>query len=1213
MKNKFFAAYWLKISFCFLSFFMLPSLTAWAQISDRPLLTVSSSAKPNLMLLLDNSGSMSYRFVPDDYRNNFAPLLSALSAYQSPDANGLFYDPRLRYTPRQNADGTFLANSTEATALAAMTSWAVNFVASGVFYNENCTAANCSYSLGGLYFNVPGTFSNTLTFSLCTTFVAGICTVATEYTVPPPADSASFVPAAYVPKSAARTDCVALPTRCTWAEERQNALNWAEYYSTRTMATATSIGQAFLDPKYTDKFRLGYGRMNELRIGNDNNTGRSPDPTGLIKRGVRPFVDNPGLPAGFKTERTDFYTWIYAQTAYNGTPSKQLLQAAGQYFLDATNTGPWSAQPIIGDTSRHLECRRSSSVMFSDGAYNGAALPAIGNVDNGNFALIPNSTHVNPKTNAPFVYSTTPSLTATYVAYPDNASDTMSDIAARYWIQDLRPDLADTVTPVAGNPAFWQHMTFYSIGLGIRGSVSSLDIARYSADYTSGIASALNWGTPVAGNITAINDYIHSAYAGRGKSYSVKTAAQVKAAFNDVLSRTVEQAGSDAGVAVADTNNSLSTLAGELKYVPTYSVLEGSGDIVAYTLDARGNVATPNAPSWFASRNIPSNFTLRNLVTMSGVSTGTSLSTTFVSLPADVQTALGFGADNSFLEYLRGKASGINAGTGENFRIRESLIGTIVNSPPAFIRGELNMGYQTNSTVPGENKYLAFRTAKANNSLGILMAPSNNGVLHMINPKSGAEVMGYMPRSVMPKLQKFSEDPYVHKYLLDGPIYEGDVYDGGAAAWKNIAIGTGGRGGKFVYAVSVPVQGTPTGPLQPPTMNKDNLLWEINDTNPGFSNLGNVLNPPQSGYLPNGKWVTIFGNGYYSASGVASLFLVDALTGALMQEISTNIGSVTNPNGLGGVTVVRDFNRVIVAALAGDKLGNMWKFDLRSTAANGGKLAFANGKPLFTSIGNQPFTGAPAWRPLKGGMLVTAATGVLVEANDPADTSVQSIYGVLDKTIIGGDETSTFTVPVDMSKLQLQTSSLTISATNSVADFFKVSKNAVDYATQTGWRLDMSYESGQRNISDVLNLNQTILVTTVVPPAQNSSIEACARSDSAPGYVYLLDAETGGNADVGKKSSGRGSGFDVNGDSLGDGVSVARTAGFPRGNVIAKEQIGPPTETVLVKGLDDVPCDGSSTAGTLIGTGTSGLGLISTCGGGFLRSWRQLLNPPLIR
>ena len=1210
-KNKFLTTFCFRVITLVVSVFMLSSPAAWAQITDQPLLTVSSSAKPNLMLLLDNSGSMSYRFVPDDYRDNFASALPALSAYQSPDANGLYYDPRLKYSPRQNGDGTFFANATEAMALTVMQTWSTSVkTATAVFYNENCTAASCSSSLGGLYGagNVSGQFTDTLTVSLCTVFTTGVCTAATEYTIPPPASSTTFDPATYVPKSAARTDCTALPTRCSWAEERQNALNWATYYSTRTLATATSIGQAFVDPKYTDKFRLGYGRMNALFA----EGGQSPDPAGTIKRGVRPFVDNSKLPAGFTTERSDFYSWIYAQTAYNGTPSKRLLNDAGKYFLDASTTGPWSAQPIIGDTTPHLACRRTNSVMFSDGAYNDTAVFNVGNVDGGDFSSVPNSTHVNPKTGVTFTYSISPSLTATYVTYPDATPNTMADMAARYWAQDLRPDLTDGIAPIANNPAYWQHMVFYSIGLGIRGSVSNKDVAKYNSDFLSGVSTTLNWGSPTT-SVNVINDYVHAAYAGRGKSYSVKSAEQVKSAFNDVLSRTVEQAGSDAGVAVADTNNSFATLAGELKYVPTYSVLEGSGDIVAYTLDAKGNVATPNAPTWFASRNIPSDYTLRNLVTMSGVSTGTNLATTFASLPADVKTALGTNADNAFLDYLRGKPSGVNAGTGENFRIRDSLVGTIVNSPPAFLRGELNMGYEASSTIPSQDKYAGFKTAKGNNGLGVLMAPSNDGFLHILNPKSGAEIMGYLPRSVMPKLQKFSEDPYVHKYLLDGPINEGDIYDSAATAWKSIAFGTGGRGGKFVYAVSVPVQGTPTGALQAPAMDKNNLLWEVNDTDTGFGNLGNVLNPPQSGYLPNGKWVTVFGNGYYSAAGVASLFLVDALTGALVQEISTATGSATNPNGLGGVTLVRDANRVIIAALAGDKLGNMWKFDLRSSVANGGKLAFKNGQPLFTTVGNQPFSGAPAWRPLQGGMLVTAATGFLVEASDPANTSTQSIYGVLDKTVIGGDETTTFTVPVDMSKLQLQTSSSTVSATNSVADFYTVSKNTVNYATQSGWKLDLSFEAGQRNISDVLNFNQTILVTTVVPPTQNASVEACAKSESAPGYVYLIDAETGGNADVGRKSSGKGSGFDVNGDLIGDSFSIARTAGFPRGNVVARNQVGPQTESLVEKDKDDIPCDGSSAVGTLIGTGTSGLGLVSTCGGGFVRSWRQLINPPLIK
>ncbi len=1198
------------------------SVSAWSQISDKPLLSISSNAKPNLMLLLDNSGSMDSRFVPDDYRTNFAAALSDLSAYQSPDANGLYYDPRIRYTPRQNSDGTFLPNATEASALTAMNIWANNNgsgPANGVFDS----------GFGAQPFNGTAKFTDALDFYLCTASTNAVCNAVTQYTVPAPANQANFIPGNYVPKSAARTDCTALPlatNRCNWAEERQNALNWLEYYSTRILATQTSVGAAFVDKPqtistsllsgvttttvnptltYANKFRLGYGRMNA-------DDGTSPDPAGHIKRGVRPFADNPLLAAGFKTERTDFYTWLYAQTAQGRTPSKPLLDAAGQYFKDATNTGPWSAQPIIGDTSAHLACRRNNAVMFSDGEYNGQLDFGLNNTDNGNFGGVTNTAHVNPKTGLAFTYSTTPSKTATYIAYPDTVQNTMADLAMSYWIQDLRPDLTDTIAPISGNPAFWQHMTFSSIGYGIRGSVTPTDIAQYNTDFTNGVASNLAWGNPANGTNDVINDYIHAAYTGRGKFYSVKTANQVRAAFDDVISRTIQQEGSDAGVAVADTNNSLATLAGELKYVPTYSVLEGTGDIVAYTLDAKGNVVTPNIPAWYASRNIPTDFKLRNLVTMSGTSTGISLSTTFTALPSDVRTALGTGADDSFLQYLRGQTTGVNANTGANFRLRNTLMGTIVNSPPTYIRGELNMGYEPSTVIPNSATYAAFKTAKSNNSTGVLLAPSNDGMLHIVSPKTGVEVMGYIPRAAMPKLQAFSADPYAHKYILDGPIGEGDIYDNTANAWKSLAFGTGGRGGKYVYALSVPTSASTTGPIPVPAMTKDNLLWEVSNSDSQFSNLGNVLNPPQSGYLLNGKWVAIFGNGFYSNTGVASLFIVDAVTGQFIQEISTNTGSTSTPNGLGGVTLVRNKNRVVVAAIAGDKLGNMWKFDLRSTVAGGLKLAFS-GNPLFKSIGNQPFTGAPAWRTLNGGMLVTAATGILIEAADQTDTSAQTIYGVLDKTPVGADETTAFTAPVDMTKLQTQTSSVVVSASNTVAAFYKISRNSVDYSTQTGWKLDLTFESGQRNIADVLNLNQTIVVTTVVPPTQNAAIESCSKTDSVSGYVYLLDAETGGNADVGRKSSGKGSGFDVNGDGTGDGVSVAKATGFPRGSILAQDQnkrIGPPTEPPP----DDFPCDATTVASTLVGTGANSLGLVSTCGGGgFIRVWRQLLNPPLIK
>jgi type IV pilus assembly protein PilY1 len=967
-------------------------------------------------------------------------------------------------------------------------------------------------------------------------------------------------------------------------------------------ATKTAIGKAFLDSKYDNKFRLGYQKMNS-----EADNGTSTD------RGVRPFTNDASLSTSNRTEKDDFYTWLYAQQPNNSTPANALLKFAGDYYKDnASDTGPWAANPVIGgDSSAHLSCRRSNAVLFSDGEYNDDPV-ASGNVDNGSFGSLTNTSHVNPIGSVTFTYSKNASKTATYVAYPDSYSNSMADLAMSYWISDLRNDLTDDVVPVDGNPAFWQHMTTYTIGMGVQGTVTPNQIAQYNIDFTSGLTTAtLAWGDPTSNKI---NDFIHAGYAGRGQFYSVNNANQVKDAFDDVISRTIQQAGADAGVAVSDTNSNLSTLAGELKYVPSYSLLESTGDIKAYTLSANGNVSG-TVPTWYASRNIPDSST-RTLVTSSGSGTATlgiNVTGTFASLPADVQTALGSNANDSFIKYLRGDTTGTNA-AGQSLRIRNSRMGTVVNSPPTYVRGELEMGYTTTfvaTTFTGIDLYAAYKKAKTDNSAGVLFAAANDGILHALNPQKGNEIMGFMPRSAMPKLNAFSLDPYTHQYILDGPVTEGDIYNNTSSAWKSMVFGTGGRGGQYVFALNVPVQSTLTGTVTSPAMTAGDVKWEVNKDMAGFENLGYVLNGVQSGYLPGGRWVAVFGNGYYSSTGVASLFIVDALTGEKIQEITAGSGSAAAPNGMGGITLVRGNSREIVAAIGGDSQGNLWKFDLRTAGSGSGNVAFS-GSPLFTVPGNRPFSGAPAWRQVNGGMLVVVATGLLNTKADSADTGTQTIYGILDKNTIGANDTVSAIGTLNDSMLQLQTTGLVVSTTTGVASYYNVSRNSVDYTTKKGWKLDLTFEAGQRSVSDVLNVGHTVVIATVVPPSDTSAVESCTAATAVVGYVYQLDALTGGNPDIAGYSGGRGSGFDINGDGIGDGYGVAKAPGFPRGNVIARDNIGPRTESVYNKD-GNVPCDGTTTGGALLGTGTSALNLVSTCGGGgYRRTWRQLINPPRI-
>ena len=478
---------------------------AHAQISQKPLLTGSSSVKPNIMIVQDNSGSMAWSYAPENYLSAFTTTFVTATPTMSSDANRLWYDPREKYEPRRNADNSLQANATEANSgtftfflcSGALTdpitgcgggNWlggtpltiggsplrqisSFTNSAQGWYYRNSTgqwyqAGSKATINLGSNdYIYLPYdtvSVSTTATHYLCTTYNAkGICTATQRYDIPGTSVATTYT------WTSARTDC-ALTTKCTWAEERQNALNWNMYYNNRIEAITTAVGAAFADPKYDNAFRLGYGWIN-------NADGSTASGTTVV-RGVRPFTDNASLPAGYKTDKSNFYTFLYGIVPNGSTPLYNAFEDVGNYFQLTTNTGPWAGDPVRGsDSSAHLACRKSNFIILSDGGYNDSPSPSPGNVDNGsalNSGLVGATAtkHYNPTTGLTFTYSITPSKTATLVAYPDSDSSSLADMALTYWLADLRPDLPDTAPARTGRPAFWQnHRTVLQRGQCQRG------------------------------------------------------------------------------------------------------------------------------------------------------------------------------------------------------------------------------------------------------------------------------------------------------------------------------------------------------------------------------------------------------------------------------------------------------------------------------------------------------------------------------------------------------------------------------------------------------------------------------------------------------------------------------------------------------------------------------------------------------------------------
>jgi hypothetical protein len=180
-------------------------------------------------------------------------------------------------------------------------------------------------------------------------------------------------------------------------------------------------------------------------------------------------------------------------------------------------------------------------------------------------------------------------------------------------------------------------------------------------------------------------------------------------------------------------------------------------------------------------------------------------------------------------------------------------------------------------------------------------------------------------------------------------------------------------------------------------------MWEIDGLSDPFKErVGHIYGTPKFARLHDGTAVVIFASGYMSRKGNASLWIVNAATGALVSVIHVGGEDGKKPNGLSSPTLFDvDGDGVPEYAYAGDLDGQMWKFDLIN---NTGSL-------LYTTNPLQAITSAPVVRPHPlGGQMVAFATGRLLSSGDKEDTSVHYAYGIWDGAPDANDQMVTQTL-----------------------------------------------------------------------------------------------------------------------------------------------------------------------------------------------------------
>lgn len=1189
-----------------------------SQMLQQPLQTGGGGTPPNLMFTLDDSGSMWWECVPDDlcapgsYGLEAMPRLddSALGngnrlgtvVYDDADVthvdknkktvtdwpskalllsrqmrssayNPLYYNPAVQYQPWLKSDGTRWPNVDPAAAP----------VLPGATQTQNLTGAQTI--TGNKWCWATSTQTNT---SNCASNTTQTAVIARYYNMTGAGTTVNNFLLVLIqpgvnfgPKAIARVDCAGVA--CTYSEEIQNFANWYTYYRTRALTAIGGTSEAFA--AVPADFRVGYGRINK-KSGTVDGVG-----TSTLERGVRAFSGK---------DKSDFYAWLAGRTQPSGgTPLLSALDNVGQYFMRKDNGGPWGANPGTNDTSSHSACRRSFHVLMTDGMWNNDSANTSGartNVDGSS----------GPTITGPG------GLTYTYqpaAPYSDKSSGTLADVAMYYWKNDLRPDLQNAIKPVTKmgqeDPAFWQHLVNYAIAFGVDGTLDNPgDLAALKNGSKSWPNPGSNGNTPAA-----VDDLWHAAINSRGRLLSARDSSEYANALRSIIADVISVEGSEAGLGVS--NVTLPSVGSSTKiYTPSFSSPDWSGEVQAQLIDSTG---APTGVAWTSTTPAHAN---RSVFTYDPTATGGPKAVPFqwASLSAETKTALWGSASGgeSLVSYLRGDP------TGEStvYRERKSRLGDIVNSTPALVSNLVNYSYQylpakNAGTDHGAETYARFVRAKSLRT-GQLVVGANDGMLHAFNDDDGIESFAFMPRSVLDSVRQLSNKDYTHRYFVDGPIYETDVYDSANSRWNNLIQGFGGAGGKYLYTVRIPVVDWTSG-SQPNPLTKaqsapsaTDIWWEINSNTTGFEEMGYVITKPETGLMRDGTWVTIFGNGYESASGKAQLFIVNAMTGALVTKIDTGVGSTSAPNGLGGIGVVRDSQQRIVAAYGGDLQGNMWKFDLSSPDSSSWGTAFG-GRPLVTvkNSNNQlePISAKPNFRAFPaGGVMVLFGTGKLFQQGDEKDAGGRTLYGVWDRVPVGGGPGTINDTVASLALLSTQKTVIDPIPNSIGATYRTLVITPVDYKTQRGWRLPLVIADGERSIDQPQIRFDSVLMQSVTPTNVDDDCQAAKLIRRA----YLLDPFMSGTQSPPFDGDANGATESYIVDLMGSGENqLVMQTPICLGSQCENNSANDPPCTGLA--CNRIRCPKS---GVILGAGAKG-GIEACFGAGAIRRyWREIITPP---
>ncbi|MFZ3931988.1 PilC family type IV pilus tip adhesin, partial [Neisseria gonorrhoeae] len=271
---------------------------------------------------------------------------------------------------------------------------------------------------------------------------------------------------------------------------------------------------------------------------------------------------------------------------------------------------------------------------------------------------------------------------------------------------------------------------------------------------------------------------------------------------------------------------------------------------------------------------------------------------------------------------------------------------------------------------------------------GYLATSANDGMVHIFK-KTGTDQRGYeLKLSYIPgtmerkdiegndsdlakELRAFAEKGYVgDRYGVDGGFVLRRITDDQDRQKHFFMFGAMGLGGRGAYALDL-------SKIDSSNLTGVSMFDVQNDKNNNKNDnnrveLGYTVGTPQIGKTQNGKYAAFLASGY-AAKDIASQ---ENKTALYVYDLENGSGSLIKkieaPGGKGGLSsptlVDKDLDGTVDIAYAGDRGGNMYRFDLSNSDPNKWSV-----RTIFE--GTKPITSAPAVSRLADKRVVIFGTG----------------------------------------------------------------------------------------------------------------------------------------------------------------------------------------------------------------------------------------------